>query len=217
MHVDLEAVTAEARQAWSLSPLLRAEFGSEAEYLAYRRAEARGAVRILRAPGIVTGMAPQTQRFTLDAPLTLGAGAKTMLTADDRGRIRGYAAVFGTTNRKQSRILPGAFRGSLHRVPLVMLWKHDSDKPIGSWSTLSEDSIGLLADGEINLNVAAGRDAFALIRAGDVSGLSVGIAATRDGFKVVDDVLEFSAVDLYEISVAPVPAEDLARITNVGA
>jgi len=58
MEFDVEAVTREAKHAWATSPTLRAEFASEDEYLAYRRAEARGQVRIHTSTGVVTGTPP---------------------------------------------------------------------------------------------------------------------------------------------------------------
>ena len=47
---DLEAVAARAKDEWARDALLRAEFASEDDYVALRKAEARGSLRVL-APG----------------------------------------------------------------------------------------------------------------------------------------------------------------------
>lgn len=218
MQVDLlQVVTRDAKLAWDGSPTLRAEFGdNEAAYLAYCRADARGATRSL-SPTVVSFDAseqPAPERFTLE-PIVFDAAATLRLSAAARGHITGYAAKFGTVNRKAVRIMPGAFRNAVNKVPLPMLWGHDSDKPIGSWTALREDHYGLLATGQINLSVAAGRDAYALLERRDVTGLSVGINAAPGGSSRVDGVLNLTEVDLLEISIAPIPAEQLARVIKV--
>ena len=213
MQVDLQVVTLDAKRAWNASPVLRAEFNdNEAAYLAYRRAEARGAMRVLRGPVIHYGKATPDEQLTLAAPIAFKTGDLVTLSGSTRGRVAGYGAIFNSTNRKNLRILRGAFQGA--RVPLVMLWGHDGDKPIGRWDRLSEDERGLFAEGEINTGVAAGRDAFELLSGQDVSGLSVGFKVRKDGAKVVDNVLEISDADLLELSICAVPAEDFARITR---
>jgi HK97 family phage prohead protease len=217
---DLQAVELAAKQAWQSSAALRAEFcDDEQSFMAYRRAEARGGIRIHTSNHVVHGEARAVRHFTLDAFAMSGAGARCSVTLSgpQRGRVTGYGAVFGGINRKSMRIKQGAFRKAVSRVPLPMLWAHDRDKPIGSWTALREDSFGLLAEGQINLNVAAGRDAFALLEGRDVTGLSVGFDAPDKATTVVGDVTEFSEVDLLEISIAPVPAEDRARVTSVEA
>lgn len=98
---------------------------------------------------------------------------------------------------------------------LVMLWAHDGDRPIGSWRRLVSDGRGLYAEGELNLNVAAGRDAFELLSGNDISGLSVGFRIPQGGAAVVDSVLEVTQADLMELSICSVPAEDRARVTTV--
>jgi HK97 family phage prohead protease len=218
MKVDLQETESQALQQWESSPQLRAEFANDrAAYLALRRAEASGLCRIFGgavARGDAT-KSSQARRFKLDAPFTLNPAARCTFSAATRGHVKGYAAVFGTTNRKQGRILPGAFRNAVNRVPLTMLWQHDQDTPIGRWDVLREDQFGLLAEGQINLNVTAGRDAFELLRHRDVTGLSVGFNAEPGGYSEIDGVNVFNEVDLLEISIASVPAEDAARMFEV--
>lgn len=216
MNVDLQAVEHEARQAWHARADLRAEFGDQFEaFLAFKRGEARGAIRIHSAGGVVHGA--DIRSAILDCPLTFegGTGRITVaLASATRGRVSGYAAIFGSVNRKGVRIRRGAFAAA--RAPVVMLLGHDHARPIGRWEVLQEDHVGLKVEGSINLALADGRRAFELVQAGDVSGLSVGVTATRDGYKVdKDGVVEFTAADLLEVSIVSVPAEDRARATAV--
>lgn len=214
MQVDLQVVTRDAKLSWDGSPTLRAEFGdNEAAYLAYCRADARGATRSL-SPTVVRGR-PEQQlgSLTLSAPLACQTGALVTLSGLTRGRIAGYGAVWGGINRRGLRLMPGSFLEATTRTPMAMLWNHD--KPIGHWDVLREDGRGLVAEGTINLNISAGRDAFELLSGQDVSGLSVGFRIKPGGAKQVDDVLEVTKADLMEISVCPVPAEDRARVFDV--
>ena len=218
--LDVVLTEAEATLEWEGSPALRAEFLSQRDYIAFRKAEARGLVRIHSSPGLVRGsreMAKAPQRFTLDAPVAHGATVKVTLSGAGRGRIAGYGAVFGTVNRRACKIEPGAFRASL-RTPLPMLWLHDHDKPIGHWDVLREDNFGLWAEGQINLAVPAGREAFELVEGLDVTGLSVGFGAEPGGYEYeqASGIVIYKAVDLMEVSVCPVPAEKGARVVKSG-
>lgn len=225
MRVDLDAVTLQAKAAWRANAGLREEFvGNEAAYLAGCRAEASGKCKVHRGAGIVTYKPEAGQRFTTDAVQlawsAIRPGSKIELSLGvgrfDRGHISGLAAVFGGVNRKGCRLLRGAFRRSVDRVPLALLLNHRSDRVAGQWTELRETDAGLHAEGSLNLNIDAGREAYELLRSRDVTGLSVGFAARAGGFKFADDdAMEFSDVDLIEISVTPTPAEIDARVVDV--
>src|SRR5437868_963534 len=105
------------------------------------------------------------------------------------GQIEGYASVFGNVDSAGERVVPGAFSASLQRhkaagTSVKMLWQHLTDMPIGNWTSLREDSAGLYAKGEINLESSWGKDAWAAITSGNIDGLSIGyraVKATPDG------------------------------------
>ncbi|KQT54915.1 hypothetical protein ASG43_01095 [Aureimonas sp. Leaf454] len=130
--------------------------------------------------------------------------------------MSGYASLFGATDLSGDRILPGAFLASLARrgaAGVRMLWQHDPSRPIGIWTTLTETASGLLAEGRLALETAGGREAYGLIRAGAVDGLSIGFRTrtarrgTGDGVKRV-----LSEIDLWEISVVTFPMQERARL-----
>jgi hypothetical protein len=94
-----------------------------------------------------------------------------------------------------------------------MLWQHNSDEPIGVWENLHEDGKGLKGTGRFVLETTRGKEAYALLKAGALRGLSIGyreIEAEPDGA-----VRLLKKLDLMEISVVSFPANTRARIDAV--
>lgn len=139
-------------------------------------------------------------------------------TLESDGTIRGYASLFGRPDNGGDRVEPGAFRRSLARrgaAGVRMLWQHDPARPIGIWTRLAEDSLGLFAEGRLALRSGAGREAFELVRAGAIDGLSIGFhtrraAPLRDG-RARRSLVE---LDLWEISIVTFPMQEAARVTQ---
>ncbi|GGD12403.1 HK97 family phage prohead protease [Aureimonas glaciei] len=131
------------------------------------------------------------------------------------GMIRGYASLFGVADLAGDRIEPGAFRASLARrgAPRVrMLWQHDPARPIGVWTSIGEDRRGLFAEGRLALDTQAGREAFALIEAGAIDGLSIGFRTRRALRERGRPGRRLAEIDLWEISVVTFPMQDGARL-----
>ncbi len=137
------------------------------------------------------------------------------------GFVLGYASLFGRTDLSGDRIRPGAFARSLRERGargIRMLWQHDPARPIGVWTRLEEDRHGLLAEGRLALDTAQGREAFALLAAGALDGLSIGFRARsarplRDGAarRLLLDI------DLLEISIVTFPMQEAARVHDTRA
>lgn len=139
---------------------------------------------------------------------------------DEAGTITGYASVFeGEPDSYGDIIARGAFTTSLaeHKAagssPLL-LWQHDPSEPIGVWLALREDATGLHVTGKLILETRRGQEAYALLKAGALNGLSIGFrprASERraDGGRILQDL------ELIEISLVSIPAASLARVTNV--
>lgn len=138
------------------------------------------------------------------------------------GEITGYASLFGGEPDSYGDIIaPGAYALSLSEMrqrgeaPL-MLWAHDRATPIGRWLEVVEDSKGLRVRGQLNLETTRGKDAHAHIKAGDVSGLSIGYSIPPGGVVFHNDGTQtLKVIDLKEISVVTIPAARTARITGV--
>lgn len=134
--------------------------------------------------------------------------------------IRGYASVFGRLDLSGDTIDRGAFAATIRRrgpSGLRMLWQHDPGRPIGVWTSVVEDDVGLFVEGRLAVESAGGREALALIRAGAVDGLSIGfraVKARRDAGRSRRRLVE---IDLWEISIVTFPMQERARVARDAA
>ncbi|MEM7728937.1 MAG: HK97 family phage prohead protease [Pseudomonadota bacterium] len=126
-------------------------------------------------------------------------------------RIAGYASRFGTRDAGGDVVRRGAFAASLlsRSRPLPMLSDHQ--RRIGIWTRATEDETGLRVEGEVT-DPALAR----LIRAGTVTGLSIGYRTrrARDG-PGSPPGRELLDLDLEEVSVVAFPMLGSARIDRV--
>lgn len=130
----------------------------------------------------------------------------------------GYGAVFNNTDYVSDIIAPGAFATTLeeHRTngtSVKMFFNHDAyGLPIGVWDDLEEDQYGLKVSGRF-IDTAAGRDAYAAVKAGAVSGLSIGYYAIE--FTIENGIRTITEAKLVEISVVTFPCNSLALVSDV--
>ena len=81
---------------------------------------------------------------------------------------------------------------------------------------MAENNVGLHITGELNRKTSRGKDAYEHIKAGDVSGLSIGFRISKDGRKSNGDgTYSLTKIDLMEVSVVTFPANNLSRINAV--
>jgi uncharacterized protein len=131
------------------------------------------------------------------------------------GVFEGYASVFGVVDLGMDVVEKGAFTKSLGKRKAKMLWQHDTAQPIGTWEDIHEDDHGLFVRGRILPEVAKGREALALLKAGAIDSMSIGyrtIEAAEEGNGRVRKLLE---VDLFEISLVTFPMLPDAKVTDV--
>lgn len=135
---------------------------------------------------------------------------------DADGTFEGYASVFGVLDQGMDVVEPGAFKRSLATNRKVkMLWQHDPSKVIGVWTEIREDERGLFVKGRLLNDVALGREAMALMRAGAIDSMSIGyrtVEATPDAGGRVRKLVD---VDLFEVSVVTFPMNEAALVTAV--
>jgi HK97 family phage prohead protease len=137
------------------------------------------------------------------------------------GTFEGYGSVYGVVDSYQEVVSAGAFADSLaelnakqRRVPV--LWQHRSDQPIGVYLELTEDDTGLFVKGQLLINdVALAREAHALIKAGAVTGLSIGYWIRESSFDEKTGIRTLTKLDLVEVSLVTMPANDEARVEAV--
>lgn len=149
-----------------------------------------------------------------------GAGAAAVRIAGAGGLVEGYASLFGRIDMGRDRVLAGAFRRSLARrgaAGVKMLWQHDPGRPIGRWTDIAEDGVGLRVKGRLIAEVAQGREALALVRAGVLDGLSIGFRTVRARREATTGVRELVEIDLWEVSLVTFPQMPGARLALAGA
>ena len=143
----------------------------------------------------------------------------------DDGTFTGYGSVFGNVDAYGDSVQSGAFAKSLKNKTPALLWQHDSSQPIGVWEDIKEDEHGLLMRGRLLVGkVARATEACELLKAGAISGLSIGyvpvewdyVKTPKDGDeKAQSRVRRLKEIDLWEVSLVTFPANDAARVTGV--
>ncbi len=139
------------------------------------------------------------------------------------GTIEGYASTFGGEPDSYGDVIAaGAFAGSLEehatkKTAPKMLWQHDMRQPIGKWTELIEDDKGLFAKGRLNLEVQQAREAYALLKEGDIDGLSIGYRVKNYSVDEETHVWTLNEIDLREVSIVSIGANENATVTSVKA
>ena len=137
------------------------------------------------------------------------------------GFFSGYGSVFGVVDSYREIVAPGAFAASLAARSakgrkLPVLWQHRSDQPLGVYELAKEDGTGLYLEGRLLVDdVVQAREAHALMKAGAVTGLSIGYYVTGESWNEKDRIRTLTAVDLEETSLVTFPANDAARVESV--
>lgn len=141
--------------------------------------------------------------------------------ATAQGRVAGLASPFGGEPDAYGDVIArGAFAASLRKhidegTSPAMLWAHDQARPIGVWDTLEERSDGLHVEGTLALKTKDGAEAFEHLRAGAITGLSIGFMVAPKGADYVQGGRLLKQIDLAEISLVTIPAARSARVTAV--
>jgi hypothetical protein len=144
---------------------------------------------------------------------------------DDAGQFDGHAAVFNNVDLQGDRIDPGAFAKTLQATggkwPILM--GHIMSRVVGFSTSGEEDAKGLKVAGEFTLDSDEGRNAHAIAKhAARVKaplGLSIGYGVRKNGadYNEGTGVRTLKDLDVYEFSLAAVPANPRARVGRVKA
>lgn len=137
---------------------------------------------------------------------------ETKIGVAEDGGLSGIAWPFGSPDRVGDVIEKGAFAGL--SLPLPMLFGHDMNDPVGTWTEATEDAEGLKVKGALLVGqVSRADEVMALVKAGAVRGLSLGFL-TKQATKRARGGRNISALDLMEISLVTVPMHPGARVTS---
>lgn len=133
---------------------------------------------------------------------------------DDTGVFEGRLAVYNNVDEGGDVIEPGAFTKTLQEGggTLPLLWAHDTREPIGTLQ-LTDSPTALLARGKLVLSVVKAREAYDLMRAGVVRGLSIGYRTVKQ--QMSGEVRRLKELRLFEGSLTPVPMNGAALVTAV--
>lgn len=150
----------------------------------------------------------------LDMPLTIKS-------VSDSGEFEGYGSVFGVKDSYSDIVVPGAFLKSLNdwtakgRLP-AMLWQHDMNEPIGVYTEMREDAVGLYVKGRLLVDEdPLAKRAHAHMKAGSLSGLSIGYLLKDWEYDRDKGGWMLKEIELWEVSLVTFPANDEARISEV--
>ncbi len=145
------------------------------------------------------------------------AFALEIKSLSEDGRFAGYASVFDLTDTQRDVMRKGAFLQSLaqRKYPVQLLWQHQWESPIGVIRQLFEDKHGLYVEGTLLLDVARAKEAHALLKAGAIRGMSIGYTVKRARRDMDRGVRELLEVELWEVSLVTLPANEAAQVTVV--
>lgn len=138
----------------------------------------------------------------------------------ETGIFSGYGSVYGVLDDGDDVVSPGCFTESLAdwaskgRMP-AMLWQHSSRDPIGTYTVMKEDPIGLYVEGQLALKTQRGAEAYELMQMKALSGLSIGYMTREDSYDQKTGVRTIKKADLFECSVVTFPMNDQARVAAV--
>lgn len=148
-----------------------------------------------------------------DVPFELDAKSLT-----DQGEFEGYASTFGNVDLGGDICVSGCFAESLQKRPaskVKMLLHHDTRRPCGAWSVMSEDSRGLYVKGRTLLSTTDGRETYEFIRAEVFDAMSIGFRTLADEIDRTNGVRKILKADLMEVSIVLFGMNPRAAITGV--
>ncbi len=150
----------------------------------------------------------ETKNLTLDR-------VEVKFDGDKPGVFEGYASVFNGVDSYGDTILPGAYKSTLEKRerPIQLRWNHWGPV-IGKWLEIEEDEKGLRVKGELTPGHSVAEDAYALLRHGAVTGMSIGYRV-KDASETADGKRELKEIELVEISIVESPADNSAHVSDV--
>lgn len=136
---------------------------------------------------------------------------------DANGIVKGYGSVFGNVDSDGDIMAPGCYTKTLQENAsrVKYCWQHDIWSPIGSFTLLEEDTIGLKFEASVP-PTRLGKDALILMKNGVITENSVGFSIMKadynsDGIRIIREV------KLYEISCVTLASNPMALITDAKA
>lgn len=136
----------------------------------------------------------------------------------DQGEFEGYGSTFGNTDLGGDICVSGCFAESLQKRPaskVKMLLHHDSRRPCGAWTSITEDGRGLNVKGKLLLSTVDGRETYEFMRAGVLDAMSIGYRTLSDEIDRSGGARKILKADLMEVSIVTFPMNERATISGV--
>ena len=138
------------------------------------------------------------------------------------GKFQGYGSVFNGEDSYGDTILENAYEPALKAlgsgVLPIFFNHHTYEVPIGKWTSVTQTKKGLYCKGQLTLSIGKAAEIYEALKAGTVTGLSVGIGLQKSDYDWKNDGMGRtikSVSMLREISVVNFPADFKARISVV--
>ncbi len=130
------------------------------------------------------------------------------------GTFEGLLSPYGNLDLTGDVVEPGAYTKTLqeHGNTVPMLWQHKTDTPIGTL-TLEDRPDGLWCTGQLLMALPQANNAYLLIKARIVKGLSIGFETVKDSIE--KGVRHLKEIRLWEGSIVTFPANMSALIASV--
>ena len=145
---------------------------------------------------------------------------KSIKSSNGERSFTGYGSTFGNVDRVGDIVEKGAFAKSLeeHReqgtMP-AMLLHHDLHRPIGVWSSMTEDDYGLAVEGKLTQGVRDADEAYALLKDGALHSMSIGYRVVREEYNGKTGHNHLHEISLHELSLVTIPANAAAIVGGV--
>lgn len=148
---------------------------------------------------------------------------------DQGGQITGYASTFDRVPDAYGDVIaPGAFKASLERwqqlgKPIPLLFGHRTDDPfmnIGAVESAEEDERGLKFTAKLDPDNPNAQYSRKLLLEGRIHQFSFAFDVKEAGLTTLEDgtkANELRELDLFEISLVPIPANQFATVEEVKA
>lgn len=145
---------------------------------------------------------------------------------DEHFSFSGHGATFGELTHSNcfgqiDRLEKGVFVDSINdhkkeKRNFPVLWQHDTTMPLGIFSEIAEDKIGLAVRGLLPKTdtFVSGR-VVPQMRIGSIQKMSIGFDAVDFSFEDEDKVRVITKINLWEISLVTFPRDEDANITEV--
>lgn len=145
----------------------------------------------------------------------VGVQIEDIKAIGDDWRVDGYASTFGNVDLGMDIVQAGSFDRTLSRPrPRTFLKTHDMRLVLGLPQSMKPDKRGLFGQFKIS-KTTLGEEARQLALDGALNYLSIGYDAVDYEFVENGKYRLLKDIELYEVSMVPLPMNEQAEVTNV--